>query len=48
MCGSMFIVRTFITYDMCSGLQQQEFDTQRAKIMTDREMYERAKMFYLK
>jgi hypothetical protein len=48
MCGSLFIVRTFITYDMCSGLQQQEFDTQRAKIMTDREMYERAKMFYLK
>jgi hypothetical protein len=43
-----YLVRTFITYDMTTGMQQQEFDTQRAKIMTDREMYERAKMFYLK
>ena len=46
--GELYIVRTFITYDMTTGMQQQEFDTQRAKIMTDREMYERAKMFYLK
>ena len=46
MCGSLFIVRTFITYDMCSGLQQQEFETCRGKIMTDQEMYERAKLFY--
>ena len=46
MCGSMFIVRTFITYDMCSGLQQQEFEVCRGKIMSDRELYERAKMFY--
>ena len=44
--GRIYIVRTFITYDMCSGLQQQEFETQRTKILTDREMYERAKMFY--
>ena len=43
-----YLVRTFITYDMCSGLQQQEFNTQRAKILTDREMYERAMMFYQK
>ena len=43
-----YLVRTFITYDMTTGMQQQEFDTQRAKIMTDREMYERAKMFYQK
>jgi hypothetical protein len=46
MCGSMFIVRTFITYDMCSGLQQQEFEVCRGKIMNDQEMYEHAKMFY--
>lgn len=46
MCGSMFIVRTFITYDMCSGLQQQEFEDCRGKILTDREMYEYAKLFY--
>lgn len=44
--GRIYIVRTFITYDMCTGLQQQEFETQRTKILTDREMYERAKMFY--
>jgi hypothetical protein len=43
-----YLVRTFITYDMTTGMQQQEFDTQRAKIMTDLEMYERAKMFYQK
>ena len=46
--GRIYIVRTFITYDMCTGLQQQEFETQRTKILTDREMYERAKMFYSK
>jgi hypothetical protein len=31
---------------MTTGMQQQEFDTQRAKIMTDRDMYDRAKSFY--
>lgn len=46
--GRIYIVRTFITYDMCTGLQQQEFETQRTNILTDREMYERAKMFYSK
>lgn len=46
--GELYIVRTFITYDMTTGLQQQEFETQRTKILTDREMYERAKMFYQK
>jgi hypothetical protein len=46
--GELYIVRTFITYDMTTGMQQQEFDTQRAKIMTDREMYERAITFYNK
>ena len=42
----IFIVRTFITYDMCSGLQQEEFEKCRSQILTDREMYERAKAFY--
>ena len=46
--GRIYVVRTFITYDMTTGLQQQEFETQRTKILTDREMYERAKMFYQK
>ena len=31
-----------------TGMQQHEFDTQRAKIMTDREMYDKAMMFYRK
>lgn len=41
-----YLVRTFITYDMTTGMQQEEFDTQRAKIMTDSEMYDHAKVFY--
>jgi hypothetical protein len=31
---------------MCSGLQQQEFDAKRKKILTDEEMYNQAKMYY--
>ena len=46
--GKYYLVRTFITYEMTTGMQQQEFDTQRAKIMTDREMYDKAMMFYRK
>ena len=42
----IFIVRTFITYDMCGGLQQQEFESCRGKIMSDQEMYEYARLFY--
>lgn len=42
----LFIVRTFITYDMCSGLQQQEFEDKRSRIITDRELYDRARIFY--
>lgn len=44
--GRMFVARTFINYDMCSGLQQQEFETKRKDIMTDEEMYKQAKMYY--
>lgn len=42
----LFIVRTFITYDMCSGLQQQEFEDKRSRIISDRELYDRARIFY--
>lgn len=41
-----YLVRTFITYDMTTGMQQQEFEVCRGKIMNDQEMYEHAKMFY--
>ena len=43
-----YLVRTFITYDMTTGMQQAEFEDKRTKILSDREMYERAKMFYQK
>ena len=46
MCGGLFIARTFITYDMCSGLQQQEFEDKRSQIITDRELYDRARVIY--
>jgi hypothetical protein len=48
MHGELYIVRTFITYDMTTGMQQVEFEDKRSQIITDREMYERAKMFYQK
>ena len=44
--GRLFVARTFITYDMCSGLQQQEFETKRGEILTDEEMYKQAKKYY--
>ena len=43
----IYIARTFITYDMCSGLQQKEFEARRGEILTDEEMYEQAKKHYL-
>lgn len=42
----IFVVRTFITYDMCSGLQDEEFSGRRSEILTDRELHERAKRYY--
>ena len=45
--GNLFIVRTFITYDMSCGLQKQELDSKREEILNDKEMYEQAKNFYL-
>ena len=44
----LFIARTFITYEMCSGLQQQEFEAKRKDILTDDEMYKQAKIYYNK
>lgn len=44
----IYVVRTFITYDMCSGLQQREFDACKKEILTDREMYEQARKYYAK
>ena len=44
--GRLFVARTFITYDMCSGLQQQEFEDKRKDILTDEEMYQRVRMCY--
>ena len=41
-----YLVRTFITYDMTTGMQQQEFEDKRSQIITDRDMYDRAKVFY--
>jgi hypothetical protein len=46
--GKYYLVRTFITYDMTTGMQQREFDAKRANIMTDRELYDQAVTFYKK
>ena len=45
--GPLYIVRTFITYDMCSGLQKEEFDIKRKTIPTLKEQYDRAQFFYM-
>ena len=42
----IYIARTFITYDMCSGLQQKEFEAKRGEILTDEEMYKQAREYY--
>ena len=44
--GKLFVVRTFITYEMTSGLQEQEFEACRKQILTDRQMYDEAAKFY--
>lgn len=45
--GEILIAKTFITYDMCCGRQQQEFDACKAKILTDRELYDEVRRFYV-
>lgn len=42
----IYVAKTFITYDMCSGLQQKEFEAKRGEILTDEEMYKQAKVYY--
>lgn len=44
--GDLLIIRTFITYDMCSGLQQKVLEEKRTEIKTDVEVYNNAKHFY--
>jgi hypothetical protein len=44
--GNIFIARTFITYDMCTGLQQREFEDKRKDIPSDKELYLRAREYY--
>jgi hypothetical protein len=43
---NIFVVKTFITYDMCCGRQSQEFQHCREQIPTDREMYDRVVALY--
>jgi len=47
MHGDIFVVKTFITYDMCSGLQQKEFEFYRGMILNDEEMYNEARVHYV-
>lgn len=42
----IYVAKTFITYDMCSGLQQKEFEAKRGEILTDEEMYKQAREYY--
>ena len=42
----IYIVKTFITYDMTCGLQQQEFEGCKKKIISDWDMYQKAVQSY--
>lgn len=44
--GSTFVARTFITYDMTTGLQKEVFGEKRKEILTDIEMHAQAKIYY--
>lgn len=44
--GDLLVCRTFITYDMCSGLQQKVLDERRKEIYTDEEMYKNIRKCY--
>lgn len=44
--NGLFIAHTFITYDMCSGLQATEFASKKESIMTDDEIYQKACWYY--
>lgn len=47
MHGDIFVVKTFITYDMCCGLQQKEFEFCRNMILNEEELYREAKARYV-
>ena len=47
MHDDIFVVKTFITYDMCRGLQQKEFEFYRGMILNDEEMYNEARAHYV-
>lgn len=42
----IFIMRTFITYDMCNGRQQQEFEAGREKLIGISEMHDLLTEYY--
>lgn len=42
----IYLVKTFITYDMCCGRQQQEFEHCRSQIIGDDELYARERAWY--
>jgi len=44
--GDIYVVKTFITYDMCSGIQEKEFASCREQILTDRNLYDIAMECY--
>jgi hypothetical protein len=44
--GKMYVARTFITYDMTTGMQRAEFEDKRSKIITDRDLYDHARAIY--
>lgn len=45
--GDLFIAKTFITYDMCGGLQQLEFCESKMQIPPDNKEFERARRYHL-
>lgn len=46
MYDGIFVVKTFITYDMCRGLQEKEFSACREQILTDKTLYDKAIEYY--
>ena len=45
--NDVFVARTFMTYDMASGLQAEDFDDRRQRILTYEEMNEWPNWWYL-
>ena len=44
--GDLFVAHTFITYEMTSGLQQQEFTERRSEVKTDKDFFVELKSLY--